>query len=50
MRGLLIMDSQQDYDAWLDQQYKLVKPELTAPVSDSNAVAAVTSDSTTTKN
>jgi cytochrome c oxidase subunit 2 len=50
MRGLLIMDSQQDYDAWLDQQYKLKKPELSAPVSDSTAVAAVASDSTTTKN
>lgn len=50
MRGLLIMDSQQDYDAWLDQQYKIVKPELSAPVSDTTAIAAATSDSTTTKN
>ena len=50
MRGLLIMDSHQDYDVWLDQQYKLQKPVLSAPVSDSSAVAAVASDTTTTKN
>jgi len=48
MRGLLIMDSQQDYDAWLDQQYKLKKPE-TAPAADSTAALAVAPDSTTTK-
>jgi len=48
MRGLLIMDSQQDYDVWLDQQYKLKKPE-TAPAADSTAALAVAPDSTTTK-
>jgi len=42
------MDSQQDYDAWLDQQYKLKKPE-TAPAADSTAALAVAPDSTTTK-
>ena len=50
MRGLLVMDSQEAYDAWLDEQYKIKKPELSAPASDTTAIAAASSDSTLAKN
>jgi cytochrome c oxidase subunit 2 len=50
MRGVLVMDSQEKYDEWLDQQYKLKKPELTVPVSDTSAIAEAPSESTEAKN
>jgi len=52
MRGQVFIDSQADYDKWLDEQYKISKPVLEAPVStDTTIVASAdTKDSKTTKN
>jgi cytochrome c oxidase subunit 2 len=52
MRGQVFIDSQADYDKWLDEQYKISKPVLEAPVSSDTTIVASadTKDSKTTKN
>jgi cytochrome c oxidase subunit 2 len=44
MRGLLVMDSQEDYNKWLDEQYKISKPAAAAPAPLAEASAPASTD------